>query len=56
MCGFETRVKENIGFCEFKTYSGDVIYQSMVCKNFENEIRKLIDNNFMVIDPEELRK
>lgn len=56
MCGYET-VNEN-GFKWIKIFDNndEVSYLKMICLNCIYDITKLIDNNYMVLDPKELRK
>lgn len=55
-CGFETEISDKITIIDLVAYEGGLRYHKMVCKDCENEIRELIDNNYMVLDPEDLRK
>lgn len=55
-CGIETEQSDKVGYVELLTYSGDMMYQKMVCLNCYGDIKKMIDFNFMILDPEELRK
>lgn len=55
-CGVETEISDNMTNIQSVAYEGGLRYHKMVCKVCEKDIRMLIDNNFMVLDPEELRK
>lgn len=55
-CGIETEDLKKSQEVVFYDWVGDIYYRKRLCKECEEEILKLIDNNYMVIDPEELRK
>lgn len=55
-CGYETENARNSYEVVLYDWEDDIYYKKRLCKDCESEIRRLIDNNFMVIDPEELRK
>ena len=55
-CGIDTDQSDKVRYVELLTYSGDMMYQKMVCLLCYSDIKKLIDFNYMVLDPEDLRK
>lgn len=55
-CGNETEDLKKSQEVVFYDWEDDIYYRKRLCNECEEEIRKLIDNNYMVIDPEELRK
>lgn len=55
-CGNETENEEHIKWCKLVDFAGDGSYLKMICLDCFEEIKSLIDNNYMVLDPEELRK
>lgn len=55
-CGNETENEKNIKWIKLFDYDDTICDLKMLCNDCYNDIKKLIYNNLMVIDPEELRK
>lgn len=54
-CGMESDLKMNFNFLEVS--KGDcLLYDRMLCEDCLNDIKKLIDDKYMVIDPEDLTR
>ena len=55
-CGLETELSDHIYWIKLFDYTDKDSYIKMICVECYYNIKKLIDNNYMVLDPEELRK